>query len=200
MSGQETVHSMCVDTKELANTSKRLQEEFIWVHTMFEICFSYVKLNFICITGSSLTMKHACIIGAILLHHIFSNFYLYIVKINRNVNIITTCEYSLDSCYCHNKCDIKSILRIMHVCVCLCLLPLTLHRLDEALDGVWSDTESSTLLHQDRRDVAVHVQVVNRLRLQAQRVHELSAGRDKSAHSGPSILLFSFNSNFYFRN
>lgn len=61
------------------------------------------------------------------------------------------------------------------------MLPLTLHGLDEALDSVWSDTESSTLLHQDRRDVAVHVQVVHRLGLQAQRVHELPAERNETS-------------------
>lgn len=55
------------------------------------------------------------------------------------------------------------------------LLPLTLHGLDEVLDGVWSDAQSCTLLHQDRWYVAVHVQVVHRLWLQAQRVHELPA-------------------------
>lgn len=69
---------------------------------------------------------------------------------------------------------------------------LTLHGLDEVLDGVRSDAESGTLLHQDRRDVAVHVQVVHRLRLQAERVHELPAGGDKkknnlSAHTGPPM-------------
>lgn len=63
----------------------------------------------------------------------------------------------------------------------VCLLLLTLHGLDETLDGVGSDTESSTLLHQDRRDVAVHVQVVHRLRLQAQRVHELPAVGDHTS-------------------
>lgn len=65
--------------------------------------------------------------------------------------------------------------------LCVCLLPLTLHGLDQALDSVGSDTESSTLLHQDRRDVAVHVQVVHRLWLQAQRVHELPAGGDETS-------------------
>ena len=63
----------------------------------------------------------------------------------------------------------------------MCALPLTLHRLDEAFDGVRPNTESSTLLHQDWRDVAVHVQVVHRLRLQAQRVHELPAGSDETS-------------------
>lgn len=68
---------MCVDMKEFTNTSNKLQEEFIWVHKMFEIGFSFVKLNVICISGSSLTMKHACII-------------FFLVKMNRNVNIMTT--------------------------------------------------------------------------------------------------------------
>lgn len=58
---------------------------------------------------------------------------------------------------------------------------LTLHGLDEALDGVGSDTQSGTLLHQDRRDVAVHVQIVHRLGLQTQRVHELPAGGDETS-------------------
>lgn len=68
--------------------------------------------------------------------------------------------------------------RLSDLCVCV---SLTLHGLDEGLDGVWSDAESGTFLHEDRRDVAVHVQVVHRLRLQAQRVHELSAGGDESS-------------------
>lgn len=50
---------------------------------------------------------------------------------------------------------------------------LTLHGLDQTLDSVGSDAESSTLLHQDWRDVTVHVQIVYRLWIQAQRVHEL---------------------------
>lgn len=62
--------------------------------------------------------------------------------------------------------------------LCVCVL-LTLHGLDEVLDGVRSDAESGTLFHQDGRDVAVHVQVVHRLWLQAERVHELPAGGDK---------------------
>lgn len=67
------------------------------------------------------------------------------------------------------------------VCVCLTVLLLTLHGLDEALDSVGSDAESSTLLHEDRRDVAVHVQIVYRLWLQTQRVHELPAGGEETS-------------------
>lgn len=75
----------------------------------------------------------------------------------------------------------------------MCVLPLTLHGLDEILDGVRSDAKSGTLLHQDRRDVAVHVQVVHRLRLQAQRVHELPAGGDEtSRHLALSVLRSEF--------
>lgn len=66
--------------------------------------------------------------------------------------------------------------------MCLKLFLLTLHGLNEALDGVWADAERSTFLHQNRRDVVVHVQVVNRLRLQAQRVHELPAGGGETSH------------------
>lgn len=57
--------------------------------------------------------------------------------------------------------------------VCVPGQPLTLHGLNEALDGVWSDTERSTLLHQYRGDVTVHVQVIYRVWLQTQRVHKL---------------------------
>lgn len=45
--------------------------------------------------------------------------------------------------------------------MCVCVLPLTLHGLDETLDSVGSNTEGGALLHQDRGDVAVHVQVVH---------------------------------------
>lgn len=56
------------------------------------------------------------------------------------------------------------------------LVAPTLHGLNEALDGVGPDAECSALLHQDRRDVVVHVEVVHGLRLQTERVHELPAG------------------------
>lgn len=66
--------------------------------------------------------------------------------------------------------------------MCLEQFLRTLHGLNEALDGVWSDAERGTLLHQNRRYVVVHVQVVDRLGLQAQRVHELPAGREERSH------------------
>lgn len=54
---------------------------------------------------------------------------------------------------------------------------LTLHGLHQVFHGLGAHTESCTFLHQDWRDVAVHVQVVHRFWVQLQRVHELSTSR-----------------------
>ena len=61
---------------------------------------------------------------------------------------------------------------VTRVCV-MRVQSLTLHGPDEAFDGVRSDTESSTLLHENGRDVTIHVQVVHGFWLKTQRIHEL---------------------------